>query len=318
MQVRLAGSSEKIARDRLTYSAWGSRLTLDQFLGREERLRATAWTSRDMRTWLLCDGDQILASCETFAIPAWQEGSETRIQAIASVFTEERMRGRGHATRLIDMLCSRLESEERHAATVLYSDVGAAIYERAGFVLRPSRDRRWTALSSRSDLSARSELSGGSAVRLLSREELNRAWADFRHPQRAFLAWPSPEQIDWHLEREQIYRELLRAPESKAAGARLGNSLIAWTIDHKKQLLQILALLSEKSHEADELISAARDHAARAGISQVIAWSTEAYGDWDRLREPGSSVAREDSLPMIRSQRIKPEDWDIISRSCWV
>ena len=61
---------EKVARDRLTFSAWGAGLTRDQYLTRERLLSQTDHGRLDMRTWALrVPNGVIMASCETFRLP---------------------------------------------------------------------------------------------------------------------------------------------------------------------------------------------------------------------------------------------------------
>ena len=69
--LRLATEEEKRARDRVTYAAWGEGLSLRQYLDREQQLRAHAWARDAMETWLLCDRETIVCSCESLRMPSW-------------------------------------------------------------------------------------------------------------------------------------------------------------------------------------------------------------------------------------------------------
>src|SRR6476619_2971824 len=124
---------EKRARDRLCQAEWGQKLDLDQFVLRERDLRAHAWSRAAMRTWFLSDASgATLASCETFKMSSrlTPRSLAGQVYAVASVFTEAALRGKGHATRLLDQVARTLEAEDPSMhGMILYSDVGARIYE---------------------------------------------------------------------------------------------------------------------------------------------------------------------------------------------
>ena len=123
-----ADAAQKEARDRLAFQAWGQRLTPQQFLAREERLRGHPFAREAMRTWLLCGADgRILSSCESFQTPCRAGGHWGEAYEIASVFTEESLRGRGHAVRMLSCWWrGSASSPGTPLAVTLYSDVGPA------------------------------------------------------------------------------------------------------------------------------------------------------------------------------------------------
>src|SRR5205814_7961510 len=87
------------------------------------------------------DDDRLLASCETYRMRSFLDGEPGDSFGIASVFTEAALRKRGYATRLIDLVRARVHDDWPAAhAMMLFSDVGAAIYERSGFRARPAED----------------------------------------------------------------------------------------------------------------------------------------------------------------------------------
>ena len=138
MHLVAATDEQKVQRDALTYSAWGRLLTPEGYATREQLLRAHPWARSDMRTWLLRGEDgAVLASCETFRTGSFLRTAEGSLVpgdsfAIASVFTEERLRGHGYATRLMDLLAAELERQPRAHAALLFSDVGPRLYARSG------------------------------------------------------------------------------------------------------------------------------------------------------------------------------------------
>ena len=139
-----ATPTEKRARDELAHAAWGDRLTIAEFIEREERLRATPFARASMKTWLLVEGGdprrRPLASLETFMVPCRHGMRAGRAFEVASVFTEPALRGRGHASRLLRLVAEACVRSPGALAMTLYSDVGARLYERCGYVARPAFD----------------------------------------------------------------------------------------------------------------------------------------------------------------------------------
>src|SRR5687767_3665727 len=93
------------ARDRLTHAAWGGGLDEAQYLERERRLWRHPFSRAGLRRWVLRDGEPA-ASCETYPVAAVLTGDRGRERegagvGVASVFVEERLRGRGYARALL-------------------------------------------------------------------------------------------------------------------------------------------------------------------------------------------------------------------------
>src|SRR5919197_5263706 len=146
-------------------------------------------------------------------------GGEVVTFGVASVFTEPALRGRGHCTRMMQALVAKLRQEPRAHASILFSDVGAALYGRAGYLTRLGVDRVFDPLEGdpAEDVDA---LFGEAEVA----SELGRV----ERPDDPFVVWPSPEQLDWHLERERIYSEMLSVPRPSVCGARAGRAVAFW------------------------------------------------------------------------------------------
>jgi len=150
MRLVLASPEQQTERDAVTYSAWGDPLTLQGYLQREQRLRGHPWSRAELKVWLLCaEQGEVLASCETYRMDSFLRATDGTLSpgdsfAIASVFTEERLRGRGYATKLMDLLAAELEhaSPRAHSA-LLFSDVGAPLYRRSGYQETPAWDWRF-------------------------------------------------------------------------------------------------------------------------------------------------------------------------------
>ncbi|PTL84040.1 GNAT family N-acetyltransferase [Vitiosangium sp. GDMCC 1.1324] len=298
--VAATTEEQKTQRDVLSYSEWGKLLTLEGYVSREQRLRAHPWARANMHTWLLCEEDgAVLASCETFRTDSFLRSQNGALLpgdsfSIASVFTEERLRGHGYATRLMDMLAARLEHEPRAHASLLFSDVGPRIYARSGYRELPAWNWHLSPTPG----------APGEHVDLLTREEdLGRALARMRLPDAPFFFWPSPAQLDWHLERGRIYVGHLGCSLPQSLGATTGQSTILWGLVSRTAELTVLMLDARSPEEAQALLGAARREASRSGLSRVLLWEEPAHASLLPLVEGATRAARDGSLPMVRPLR---------------
>ena len=304
LHLRVATDAEKPTRDALTHAAWGEKLTVPHYLERERRLRAHRWAREAMATWLLADDEgPVLASCETFRVPALLGARAAgNAHAIASVYTEPALRGRGYAGAMMALLADAVRARDPDATSlVLFSDVGAPLYERAGFVARPAVD---LALAP----AAGDPRDGVDA--LLGDADLK----DPKTPTGGYVLAPGAAQLDWYLERERTYAELLGRARPVACGARAGGGSSTWQADFKNGVLCVLTLDGNPA-ELDALLLAARRVAARAGLARVVAWETPELAAVTAPRAP-----RDGSLPMLRplSPEVRPEAWTWIPRALWV
>ncbi len=294
-----ATPAQRVLRDALTASAWGQRLTLAQFLAREARLRAAAFARASLRTWLWTGDDgAVRASCETYRVPA-RRGDRTGHGAIiASVFTEGPLRGRGYAGAMLAAVCERLRAEGVLAVS-LFSEVGAALYERVGFVERPSWDVVWPAREG--------SLEG------VALEAGVQAPPGRRTPSEQVTFELTLDQCQWHVEREQTYASLLKLPSPTHHLAKAGSSTVCWAASFQTGELHVLWYQLERGDEADALLRAARHVASSCGLSRVRVWKTEplpTVADAERVR-------RTDELPMLRSLDGGASLWDSVHRGLW-
>jgi GNAT superfamily N-acetyltransferase len=301
MRLVPATDEQKVQRDHLSYSAWGPPLSVPDYLAREQRLRAHPWSHEALRTWLLRDdAGQVLASCETFRTDSFLRDASGALTpgdswSIASVFTEESLRGRGHATRLMDLLAAELEraSSRAHAA-LLFSDVGPRIYARSGYQALPAWDWHLPAASG-------SPAQGVDA--LLHTSDVARALTRMRQPEAPFFFWPTAPQLDWHLERERIYAERLARPRPPAHGALAGDSTALWCGTGRGGSLLVLMLDARSLADATALLQSAQRVAGQCGLSHVVLWEEPTHAPF-LARLPGATrVARDGSLPMVRPLR---------------
>jgi GNAT superfamily N-acetyltransferase len=317
IQIRVVSrEDEKRARDRLCQAEWGQRLDLDQFVLRERDLRAHAWSRAAMRTWFLEDESGTLASCETFRMrsrlsPGARDGY---VYAVASVFTEPSRRGKGHATRLLDEVARSLEAEDaRMHGMILYSDVGARIYERGGYVALAARER----------VLPRDFAAYERPARRVPAEQLLSLWqAEPPGELGPWAIWPSREQLDWHFERERAYARLIGSPRAALSGAVGGaGGLCAWGVDAKEEVLRVLLLLSSDAGEGRALLAAAALTARELGLKETWIWEDSGFASWAAVPE-AVLRDRDGELAMIRvspaAAGAKPEDWRWVPRALWV
>ena len=309
MHLVLATNEEKLARDLVTFPAWGDSLTLEQWRDREIRLRAHRWSVEAMETWLWKDAQgEALASCETFRSPSALRGATGTAYAVASVYTEPHLRGRGHASAMISALVAHLPKHDPRAqATTLFSDVGAPIYERSGYRAVPSFDRVLPAIAG-DPADGVDELFEEAS--LASR--VPRSWSG------AFAVHPTASQLDWHLERERLYARLLARPRALAIGARAGSASALWACMHRSSYLALLSLEGRDPKDVEAVTRAAQRIAQAAGLREVRAWEDETW----RSVAPaiGARVERSGGLAMIAPLAPGADHtaWTSVPRALWV
>lgn len=312
VELRPATDEEKRQRDVLTHSAWGRALTLEGFLQRESRLRAHAWAKEAMTTWVLVGArGEVLSSCETFRVASTlnldggARAGDT--SAIASVFTEARLRGRGYASRMMQLLSDELRRRPNAQAAILFSDVGPDLYGRAGFIARPAEDRIFPPAAGDPAAEVDALVTDDALSTVFPLQGVGR-----------FRVQASPAQLDWHLERERIYAELLGRCRPSACGARADRGLALWTANFKEDELVLLVFQASSPVEADALMCAARRTASAAQLSHVRLWEPTLPFAWPMGE--GKRQPRDGSLPMLLplERGVRPEDWRDVPRALWV
>jgi GNAT superfamily N-acetyltransferase len=306
MKLLVASEEEKLDRDRLSHDAWGGGLDPDQYLAREARLRSHPWSRRALTTWLLVDeGGAQLASCETYRMESVLRGAGGATYGVASVYTEPALRGRGHATRMMDLLGGELARDPEAHAVILFSDVGGAIYARSGFVEQPAFDRVFSA-------------QGGDPGVDQVFADLSEAYGLLQRPEAPFVVWPTAEQLDWHLERGRVSSALRDRGNVESVGARAGRSVAVWAGDFEKNQLLILRLEATDAVSAEALVHAAQRAAHESGFPEVRLWEAPLPFAWNDTF--GARVPRKGGLPMIRPfvPELTAAAWTDIARGIWM
>jgi GNAT superfamily N-acetyltransferase len=319
MKLIMANSvQQKKKCDELTFQAWGSLLSPDQYFEREINLRNEEWCRNRAKTWILESNEsQHLASCETYQMNSYIKDSDSesgKTIGIASVFVEPHLRKRGYANRLIEEVVAKtLELETNVHAFILYAEDCEPVYRKNGFVTVDSKE--WSIPTSNLEQAQ-------DRVNYIHRVEiLDRFTSIFTLPRGKFVVWPSLSQINWHLKRQDLYASFLKRESPMVAGSRVNESYLLWVVDFKFNVLRIV--LDKVCCPTDfvVLIESAIVFAKKLGIESVKLWNYEMNEEVRQyLSSVGSLLNRSDSISMIKpvDRRICPKDWSFINRSIWV
>jgi GNAT superfamily N-acetyltransferase len=284
--------------DEASHGEWGYGLPLAAHRARERTLRESPWSRGGHTGWVLRQGAEILASCETYAMPCQVHGEPGTAWGIASVFVRPSLRGKGYASELLQALAERLSSEAKARALILFSDVGPSLYERLGYRARPAWDRVLEP--------SRAPLEEG-PWRLIEEPVASRGPAGH-----AFLLWPTAPQLGWHLARARTWAEAVGEPVQRWCGAALGEELVVWVEDRHEDILRVLLWTGEPL-----LLEVAARQAAELGLQRVVVWESSWEGAWP---EEAQRVEREGALPMLLPLRegVEAADWRLVPRGVWV
>lgn len=116
-----------------TWTIWNEGLTRQAYQQWNEAQLRTPWGRAHLHRFaLLDDAGALLASAKRYRFNVRIDGREAWMCGIGAVFTPERRRGRGHASRLIEMLLER-ERADGVVMASLFSEIGTPFYERLGF-----------------------------------------------------------------------------------------------------------------------------------------------------------------------------------------
>ncbi|HVO32192.1 MAG TPA: GNAT family N-acetyltransferase [bacterium] len=312
LRARAATASEIDERNRLTAPVWGNRLTVEQYLERERRLRETAFSKSAMRTWVLeRDDGRVVASHESYRMVTDGDFGPGHAEGIASVFVEEPLRGQGFAKEILAQSLARFR-EEKAQASILWSEVGAGIYAKLGYHDRPIRARQW--------LPAAGPI--GEVATPFARNDADAPDPGNSVPAGAgapsFRIVLTREQLEWHRERAAFYHQVLapsrRHPDS-LAGATAGEAWIHWMPDYRLERLMVLACRTGTHEENLRLAEALRRATWTLGMPVAELWISPSLDLWG-----GTTVNRDDELPMIApiADGIAPMDWSDYGRGCWI
>ena len=322
---------EMAQRWRHHHAAWGGGMALDLYLRREESLNAGELCRQALRMWLLKDASgAVLASCETYAARLWYGQAEgdlcgLKLETIASVLVEPRLRQQGFASALLSALAARLRQEEV-AAAALYSDVGPGLYRRAGFLLHPARQ-------SEREPDAETWPDDAEELVLAHVADLLQTETELAPTRLASTSAPavvevaSAARIAWFHARSQ-YRAWARGQQhSELIGARgPDGGYVLWASESPEPALHALLWRPRTANDAAVLATAALAHTRELGLRRAIWWDADRDTGLDTFRQPHlqppgcTHRTRTSSLPMLAwldATRPMPLVWSAIERAGW-
>jgi GNAT superfamily N-acetyltransferase len=120
-----------------TYPLWNEGLSREAYGQWNAAQRRTRFGRDRLQRFALVDtAGRWLATAKRYRFDARLDGRDGVIGGLAAVFTPPELRGQGHATALIQHLVEQ-ERADGAMAAALFSEIGAACYERRGFVRVP-------------------------------------------------------------------------------------------------------------------------------------------------------------------------------------
>lgn len=119
-----------------TYTIWNDGLGEPAYAQFWRAQLKTAWGAAHLDRVALVNGAKILSSAKRYDLSARIEGRIRRVLGLGAVFTTPAERGRGAGTELLERILEQAEVEGYEFA-MLFSEIGAAYYERLDFVPMP-------------------------------------------------------------------------------------------------------------------------------------------------------------------------------------
>ena len=119
-----------------TYPLWGEGLTRQAYGAWNRGQMGTSWGRAHLTRVALTDNGRLLSSAKRYEFDAVIAGARERVIGVAAVFTAPELRGQGHARVLIEEMLAHAARDGAGWA-LLFSEIGAAYYERLGFEVMP-------------------------------------------------------------------------------------------------------------------------------------------------------------------------------------
>ncbi len=126
-----------------TFPLWGEGLSRRGYEQWNHAQQKTLWGQRHLTRLALVDGDTVVATAKRYDLTMTVKGRATRTLGIGAVFTPHELRGRGHATAIVDAMEDAARADGVEACAALLGDWlrllrEARIHHRAG----PDRGHR--------------------------------------------------------------------------------------------------------------------------------------------------------------------------------
>jgi len=333
-----ANHEQFIESTKANYQAWGTRLSIDQFVYREEQLLETTLGSpAHHQPWALLRGDTVVASCETFSEDCFycfsgeKEVRRAPSISVASVFVEDKHRGKGYASIMLRLFNSLMRKQGGYIFSDLYSDVKPTIYERVGWTQYPApsvavhvkdfrKSSRFSSNFSASNFGLKDAVSVIKVDEENTKVDVQKAAA--LHPGAGVVVSHifSVAKLEWLATIADLYCEVYNYTKPVNYGALIDNhNYIIWSHDFREMDLYVLKLRSTSPENTQHLISAAVAEAFTFRFSHVNIWwnlpSSHASFSGLTIKQ-----REQDSIPMMawfldNSKRI---DWINIEKFGWV
>lgn len=289
---------------RESHALWGAGLSLDDYIGLWEDLRATAWARRHARFLVWQDDDgSILSSLKLYTPPARVLGREGRAAVLGAIFTPRELRRRGHATGLIAEVL-RLREAAGDDWSFLFSDIGTDYYRGFGYeALRA--EEQWGTLS-------RGRRLGRAADRLRVRDYADADLPDLMRAHEAF-ARTLPLAIvrdrdHWHFLRvraESYFRRVADpAVRERVLVAEGEDGFVgyAFTVEGRGEWnLREVGAVDGTLQTMAAVLHAAGTDALRSGMRRFYGWLPPGLDrELDRLGWAARSGPRRRARPMVR------------------
>jgi predicted N-acetyltransferase YhbS len=134
LRTATAAQLERILDD--THPQWGLGLTRRAFGQWNAGQILTPWWSSNVRRVALTEGGELQASAKWYDLTMRLEGRSLRVLGIGAVFVAPEVRRRGFGSRIVEEMTAAAANDGYDAA-LLFSEIGAAFYERLGFTVVP-------------------------------------------------------------------------------------------------------------------------------------------------------------------------------------
>jgi len=119
-----------------SWPQWNDGLSRQAYGRYNEAQLRTPWGASHLARVALLDDGRLLASAKRYRFTMQLDGRPISALGIGAVFTPPGERGRGHASRLVEQLCTEARADGCTLA-MLFSEIGSSYYERLGFRIVP-------------------------------------------------------------------------------------------------------------------------------------------------------------------------------------
>lgn len=331
-----------------TYSQpeWGNSLTVPEYLNREEYLLTIPLARNGgITNWILTDSAAaidpitaerpVLASCETLRKRALVRGKDGIVRdvwayGIASVFTYSEFRGRGYASKMIELLRGYMTAKQQEsgepAFSILFSDIGKEFYAKHGWMPLENTQIEYRVKGSPVEFDA-------SIIKLLGDEDLASLAERDEELIRKEMALPNPveapktrvavlpdiDTLQWHFYRQAFICNTAYGRKPTVHGALYTSPSTGsrvWGLFERnhyggpnkpeKNVLSFLRFVVEDSGIIDEELFEAVVGIFRAAEKEAKDWECSKVEIWNplgRVRKIVENAAEFESIFVVRDAK---------------